>query len=127
MSDERDYWVNLEYRICRELQEMPDNRLRFLWCDGLIPDEYLLNSRSPSITGRAWICDDRIQDQWQFRLFLNKSVPSLAEINWQSLLPPENVTRWLALNASAKQMQIAPLAAVRLQGIRTLCTTRWVR
>jgi hypothetical protein len=127
MSDEGDYWVNLEFRICRELREMPDNRLRFLWCDGLIPNEYVLNVRSPSIMGRAWICNGRNQDQWQFRLFLNHPVPSLAAINWQSLFPPENVTRWLALNATAKQIQIVPLAALRLHRVRALRTTWQVR
>jgi hypothetical protein len=116
--NEEDYWKHLEFRVCREFSEMPDDRLRFLWCDGLIPDDYILNGRSPSITGWAWICNDRQQDQWQFRLFLNKGVSSLAGIDWLSLLPPENVTRWLAINFRAQQIQIVPLAAQRLQSIQ---------
>jgi hypothetical protein len=127
VSDEEDYWKSLEFRICRELSEMPDDCLRFLWCDGLIPDDSILNCRSPSITGRAWICHDRQQDQWQFRLFLNKGVSSREGINWLSLLPPENVTRWLAINFRAQQIQIVRLAAQRLRRFRAMRETWRVR
>jgi hypothetical protein len=60
---ECDYSIDLELRICREFRGMPENHLRFLWCDGLDPEQYLLDGPSPCITGRAWICNGQLQDQ----------------------------------------------------------------
>jgi len=48
----------------------------------------------------------------EFTLLLNHPVGSRAEIAWSALLPPENVTRWLAPDHSGKRIQIEPLAAV---------------
>jgi hypothetical protein len=92
---EADFWVSLEYRLCREFAGMANWDLRHLWCDGLIPERYQLGDSEPRITGRAWICHGQRQEEWNF-----------------TLLPPENVTRWLALNLSGKLIQIEPGAAV---------------
>src|SRR5207249_11554058 len=89
-----------------------ENRLRFLWCDGFIPEQYLLEGPSPCIKGRAWICNGPRQDEWTFTLFLNQRVGSPSEIDWAALLPPENATRWLAVDPPSKRIQIEPSAAV---------------
>ena len=39
MTDQ-EFWTDLEYRVCRELRGLADNRLRFLWCDGFVPDDH---------------------------------------------------------------------------------------
>jgi hypothetical protein len=109
---ESDYWVALEYRVCREFAGMPQNQLRCLWCDGFIPAQYLLDGPAPCIKGRAWICNGPKQDEWEFIVFLNHPVGSASEIDWDSLLPPANVTRWLAVDPSGKRIQIEPSAAV---------------
>jgi hypothetical protein len=109
---ESDYWVNLEFRVCREFAGMLENRLRFLWCDGFIPEQYLLEGPSPRIRGRSWICNGPRQDEWEFTLVLNHPVDSLSEIDWASLLPAENVTRWLTADTLGKRIQIDPSAAV---------------
>ena len=36
--NEADYWVSLEFRVCREFAGMPEKLLRGLWCDGFVPD-----------------------------------------------------------------------------------------
>lgn len=110
--NESDYWVSLEFRVCREFAGMPENHLRFLWCDGFIPEQYLLNALSPHITGRAWICNGSRQEEWFFTLFLNQALESPQEIEWQKLLPPEDVTRWLAIDLPGKRIQVEPSAAV---------------
>lgn len=111
--DEADYWVALEFRVCREFAGMPlKNRLRDLWCDGFIPEQYFLDDPSPRITGRAWICHGTKQDEWEFTLLLSHPVGSRAEIDWSALLPPENVTRWLAFDQPSKRIQIEPSAAI---------------
>jgi hypothetical protein len=91
---------------------MPENHLRYLWCDGFIPEQYLLDDSTPRITGRAWIYNGPKQDQWGFTLFLPHPIGSRDELEWASLLPPENVTRWLALDQRSKRIQIEPSAAV---------------
>lgn len=108
---EEYFWGALEYRLCRELAGMDERHLRGLWCDGIYPTQYLLDDPAPRIVGRAWICGSR-QEQWDFTLFLSRSYDTPASINWASLFPPENRTRWLALDATGKQLQIEPGAAV---------------
>ena len=49
---EADYWLRLEFRVCRELAGMEDKALRSLWCDGFIPEVYWLD-QSSSISRRS--------------------------------------------------------------------------
>jgi hypothetical protein len=109
---EADYWVSLEYRICREFEGMRNWDLRHLWCDGVNPERYNLSGQQPRISGRAWICHGNRQAEWTFTLRLPCPVNSREEIDWQSLLPPENVTRWLALDQETRHIEIEPGVAV---------------
>jgi hypothetical protein len=109
---ESDYWIDLEFRVCREFAGMPENHFRFLSCDGLIPEQYLLDVSSPCIKGWAWIGNGQKQEQWTFTLFLNHPVGSRSEIEWDALLPPQNRTRWLAVDPVGKRIQIEPSAGV---------------
>src|SRR5260370_41807248 len=108
--DENDFWTSLEYRLYGEFAGMKDPALRHLWCDGFIPQQYLLHVSEPRITGTAWICNGRSQDKWKFTLILPEPVGSRDEIDWASLLPAENVPRWLALDQPGKHIQIEPAA-----------------
>jgi hypothetical protein len=110
--DEADYWASLEYRICREFAGMSQRHLQYLWCDGLIPEQYLLDDPTPRITGRAWIGNGPRQDEWEFTLLLGRPVGARAEIDWSALLPAENVTRWLALDQRCNRIEIDPSAAL---------------
>ncbi len=110
--DEADYWVSLEYRVCREFAGMPERRLQFMWCDGFIPCEYILDGPPPRIVGRAWICYGQRQAEWKFTLLLPRPFGSREQIDWASLFPPENMTRWLALDEAGRRIEIEPAAAV---------------
>jgi hypothetical protein len=112
LVDEGDYWVSLEYRICREFAGMSERRLRYLWCDGFIPGEYLLDDPRPRITGRVWIGNGPQQAEWAFTLLLPGSYRSREAIDWASRLPPEDVTRWLALDEAGRRIEIEPAVAV---------------
>lgn len=109
---EREYWGHLEYRICREFAGMQDWNLRHYWCDGLIPERYHLGDPETRITGYAWIVFGQRQEEWEFTLFLPSPVASRDEVDWASLLPPENVTRWMAFDRGTKRIQIELAAAV---------------
>jgi len=109
--DERTFWVALEFRICREFSGMPERHRRYWWCDGFEPIEYHLDSLEPTIAGQTWICNGPKQEIWRFTLYLDKPYPSRQEVNWAELLPPNDVTCWIAIDEAAKKIQIEPTAA----------------
>jgi hypothetical protein len=101
--NEEDFWVQLERRICDELSGMDDRSLRALWCDGLVPRQYLLNDEVPRITGYAWIVTGTSSDaQWDLELFLPRSPPSQDAMEWASLIPPDGATEWLEIDQQLK-------------------------
>jgi hypothetical protein len=106
---EDDFWRALEYRICDELKEMDDRRLRALWCDGLVPQQYLLTVDVPQITGYAWMGDGpRKQYKWALVLFLPGPMRSREALDWSSLLPPNSATEWLEIDQAAETLRIHP-------------------
>jgi hypothetical protein len=109
---ERDFWVSLEFRLCREFAGLPDRRYRYLWCDGFLPREYRVDDTRPRVSGTAWICNGPAQDEWKFALLLPSPVGSREEIDWASLLPPEGVTRWMAFDEGRRYIEIEPAVAV---------------
>jgi hypothetical protein len=110
--DEQSFWSHLEFRICGEFAGMADRRMRYFWCDGLVPRAWYLEDATPRIVGAAWIGDDMNPREWEFTLFLPRKVSSREEINWDALLPAKNVTRWLAFDSEHKRLQIEPGAAL---------------
>ena len=36
--DEDEFWARLEYRVCVELRRSQDQEIRYLWCDGFLPE-----------------------------------------------------------------------------------------
>jgi hypothetical protein len=105
--NEEDFWVRLEGRVCDELRGMDDKSLRALWCDGIVPRQYLLNDDVPQITGYAWIVTGTSNDaQWEFVLFLPHSAPSQDAMEWAPLLPPDGATEWLEIDQQAKILRI---------------------
>jgi hypothetical protein len=110
--NERDFWLALEFRVSDEFAGMPQNHLRSHWCDGFSPLEYHLDWPSPRISGRVWIVDGQKQEEWDFTLFLNHPVSSSSELDWASLLPPDNLTKWLGVDLDRKRIEVEPTAAV---------------
>lgn len=106
--EEDDYWVRLEFRICAELRSLDDQRLRTLWCDGLVAEQYDLLSPQPCIHGRAW-CGPDGQEPWEFKLLVDPSTRSRTDIDWSALLPSNQLTGWLMPDPQRKIMTIDPL------------------
>ena len=109
---EADYWASLEYRVCREFAGMPTRQLQYLWCDGFIPSDYILDDPMPRITGRAWICNGPRQAEWRFTLLLPVTFGSRDGIDWAAFLPAEGVTGWLSLDEAERYIEIEPAVAV---------------
>ena len=53
---EREFWTALEHRVGEEINGLRDNKLRFLFCDGFIPDDHQPNDHV--IVGDAFIYED---------------------------------------------------------------------
>jgi hypothetical protein len=112
--DESAFWLELEQRVSREFEGMrgANNQLRSFWCDGLVPKRYHIEQADPRITGLAWIVRNDDQQEWEFTLFLSHPFASRETIEWEKLLPPANVTKWIALDIEARRIQFAPMAAM---------------
>jgi hypothetical protein len=107
---EKDFWVALEYRICREFAGFEDGSLRWLGCDGLMPEEYDLDADEPRIRGTAR-CGQSGQELWGFTLLIGPGATSPRNIDWSSLLPPEDVTGWLSPHLRERRLVIDPGSA----------------
>ena len=94
---EDEFWSSLEYRICRELKGMDDKALRSMWCDGIRGHVVRPESGPAHIGGSIWIGDDG-QTEMQFTMALPEKFPVDDCVPWDDILPPENVTAWLAVD-----------------------------
>ncbi len=102
---EDDFWSNLEFRICRELRGMEDRALSDMWCDGLGGYFIRPQKRANHIEGTIWICKDG-QTEMRFTMTLPNGVSTIKEINWNDLLPTEEMTDWLAIDVKNKHVTI---------------------
>lgn len=109
--DERTYWSKLEFRLCLELDGLREKQRGVLWCDGILPETYILDGERPHILGHAY-CGASGQEKWKFELLLPRTYESYDAIEWEELLPANNVTRWLYLDRERCFLQIEPRAAV---------------
>jgi hypothetical protein len=106
-TEEEDFWIRLEFRVCREIEKMPVFRRQQLWCDGFIPESYLLDRSPRLIIGSVWIGKGGShQEPWTFRLFLPSSSLSTSHVAWSELLPQEEATGWLGVNATKKELKV---------------------
>ncbi len=110
--DQKSFWSRLEFRLCLEFAGMPERRYQYFWCDGIYPQDYILDGSPPQIKGRCWICNGPHQTEWDFALILPSPVGSREEIDWAALFPAENVTRWIAFDERRRYIEIEPAVAV---------------
>ncbi len=107
--DEADFWKRLEFRICAEFAGSVDSRLRFCWCDGLVPEEYDLAGGERRIEGRAW-CGQGGQERWRFTLVLGQNAESREQIDWSALLPGAQLGSWLTPDPQKRTLRIDSLS-----------------
>lgn len=115
--EEPEFWKRLEFRICAEFAGFADRRLRYYWCDGLLPEEYVLAGAERRITGVAF-CGQSGQERWRFTLVLGRVAASRDQIDWSALLPSDRLTGWLTPDPQNKTF--AHRAGIR---IRRLAST----
>jgi hypothetical protein len=100
---EREFWTALEFRVSREIASFRDNKLRFLFCDGFIPDDDQPNDHV--IAGDAFISgDDRTHSRYRFRSFVPPSGPEGPR--WDSLLPADEHHDWLTVDRDEQWIEM---------------------
>ena len=105
-----DFWLKLEYRVCREFAGLSDKNLRGIWCDGFDAWTFYPHEKGARIVGRAWIGHDG-QGLWEFELIARERIEAWEDVNWDQLLPGEDVTGWMSLDLERKVLKMDPGAA----------------
>ena len=108
---EAEFWSELEWRVTRELEGMPSKHRSALWCDGFMPIVYSISDPTPRIDGRVWIANGPEFEEWKFTLFLPRPVQTREKIEWESLIPPDHLSYFLAIDESRRKVEIEPAAA----------------
>lgn len=108
---ETEFWDQLESRVTRELSDLDSPQLNRLWCDGFTATIYRLDAEQPFISGRTLICKGSKQESWEFILLLPESFSSIETIRWDSILPPQEMSRWVTLDLRNRTVRIDPSSA----------------
>jgi len=105
---ESEFWPRLEYRVCREFAGLRETQLRELWCDGFIARTFFPLGSGTKIVGQVWIT---AEEQWEFELIVRRRIEAWENVNWDELLPGEDVTGWMSVDLQRKLLKIDPAAA----------------
>jgi hypothetical protein len=104
---EEEFWLTLEYRLSRELSALSDKHLRFLMCDGFVPDEH--QPQDDAIVGYAWIGDGSNQEQYRFRLSLPPDARNEKGLNWNAMVPTVDAgASWFSIDRDTKRLELRP-------------------
>jgi hypothetical protein len=91
---EAEFWTASEFQISKALGQLSDDLLRFLWCDGLVPDD--VQPHKDAIIGRAFIeGDSGRSSEYRFRVSLERDV---VENRWEAFLPEHGSHNWLSVD-----------------------------
>jgi hypothetical protein len=102
---EDEFWLALEYRICRELRGMSDAVLRPMLCDGIRGDIVRPEAGPAYLSGSIYIGKTG-QTEMQFTMALPDNIASKDDILWSNLMPPEDMTAWLSVDPRRKHVMI---------------------
>ena len=116
---ETEYFRHLEARVSRELALMRRPELRGWWCDGFLPEKFVVTGSGSHVAGRVWMdpgkqasgperCE---QTLWNFVLLLGPRPTERDQVPWAERLPAEDATGWLFLDFDRRFMKIKLSAA----------------
>ncbi len=109
---ESEYFGHLERRVSRELAGMRQRELRGWWCDGFIPEKFVVTGEGCHVAGKVWIGTGSEQSLWNFVVLLGRSFKSRGDANWAELIPAEELTGWLSLDFEGEFLKIDACAGV---------------
>ena len=109
---ETEYFDLLEKRVSTELAELRERELRNWWCDGFLPEKFVVTRSGSHVAGRVWMDPGNgAQTLWNFVLLLGPRPVHRDEVQWAELLPAEDATGWLFLDFEREFMKIKLSAA----------------
>lgn len=108
--DESMFFERLEYRLEPEVRSSDRPELGGYWCDGIVPDRYMLNQQVPEIQGKLYFGAPG-EEQWTFTILLSGPVPTRDQLDWESLLPAVDEAGWLSVDTTAREVTIDLQAA----------------
>jgi hypothetical protein len=115
---ETEYFDHLEMRVSRELEGMREVELRGWWCDGFLPEKFVVTRSGSHVAGRVWMdpgsrkSEGRCkQTLWNFVLLLGPRPMERDEVPWSELLPADDATGWLFLDVERQFMKVKLSAA----------------
>jgi hypothetical protein len=112
MSEGR-FWHSLQLRVCRELAGIETSGRHGLACEQFVPLRFDLEPDRLQIRGHVWIrVGPREQEKWEFWIISSRPAASRETIDWPSLLPPDESTQWMRVDAIGRRLAIEPGIAV---------------
>jgi hypothetical protein len=111
---ETEYFGHLEMRVSRELEGMRQPELRSCWCDGFLPEKFVVTRSGSHVAGQVWMDPGKgkgVQSLWNFVLLLGPRPMERDKVQWVELLPADDATGWLFLDFDRRFMKIKLSAA----------------
>lgn len=120
---ESEFFEQLELRLCRELEALRLPAAPGLWCDGLIPEDWRLDAKPITVSGKAWLGGlpghhpTTYQEDWVFVLAIHRDVQTRESIPWSNLLPADTARSWATIDVERRHLRMAlPPAAPSTSG-----------
>lgn len=63
---DRPFWSRLEYAVCGWLAASGEPHLRWLWCDGFLPESIADTQFGVDVEGIAWVGNGKTQHPFRF-------------------------------------------------------------
>ena len=109
---ETEYYGHLEFRVSSELAGMRERELRAWWCDGFLPEKFVVTGSGSHVAGRVWMdAGAGGQQLWNFVLLLGPQPTQRDQVRWAEALPADDTTGWLFLDFERRFMKIKLSAA----------------
>ena len=102
---EDEFWGALEYRICRELNGMKQQGLNGVWCDGIRGGVDHPECQPMRMSGTIYLGRDG-QTEKAFVMAVPAASIENDTVDWESLLPAEDLTAWLSVDLRGKRVAI---------------------
>ena len=104
---ERQFWIDLDFRIRHELYKLPAWRRLGFMCDGITRKRwYLLDGVPIRVTGFVSMMGTRHLEKWKFSIILPFSASGRADITWSGLLPASQANGWIVINLEKKEIEV---------------------
>ena len=110
---ESEFFQQLEFRLCREFEALRLPAAPALWCDGLIPEHWQLDSKPPAVSGTAWFGGlpgkhpAAYQEDWVFVLEIHHDVKARESILWSNLFPETTARNWAFADVERRHLHIS--------------------